>query len=246
MPDQKITEFIKEQREQKTEDPVIISTLLQAGYNKQDIDEGFALLSMTQSTEIPVNNPVPPIQQAQQAVPEEKPAPRFTFHMPGRNIMVIIAAFLVIVIGISVFLFVQSSQAPQEEEQVEEEEEAVTPEPTEEVIEEETPSDEAAPTAAVLSPEERDQKRMEDVEILQDALEKYFADMNVYPENLNLLYTKYLDKIIVDPITFTPYDYFVRQQGKSYIICVTPEGKTNRQCAEKGKNPFGASPTASP
>lgn len=239
MPDQKITEYIKEQREQKTEDPVIVSTLLQAGYTKQDIDEGLKLLSMTESTEIPVANTTSPPQQ-------ENPKPRFAFHMPGRGVMVIVAAFLTIIIGVGIFMFVSSSQSIEEEETIQDEaeEETVTPEPTEEIVEESSPTEEAAPTASLLTADERDQKRAADIQALQDALEKYFADKNVYPDNLNQLYTDYLDRIIVDPVTFRPYDYFSREQGKSYIICVTPEGKSNRQCAEKGKNPFG--PTQAP
>lgn len=232
MPDQKITEYIKEQRDQKTPDPVIIQTLLQAGYKQQDIDEGFTLLSMTQSTEIPV---APSAEQ-------KPPGPKFAFHMLGRNAMVILVAFLVIIISASAYVFVQNSQPPEEE--VVEGEQTPVPEATEEVIDEPSPAEDTAPTAALLSPEERDQKRAADIQALQDALEKYFADKNVYPDNLNQLYTDYLDRIIVDPVTFKPYDYFARQQGKSYIICVTPERKSNRQCAEKGKTPFGPSEAA--
>ncbi|MBI4084458.1 MAG: hypothetical protein HY431_00990 [Candidatus Levybacteria bacterium] len=245
MPDQKITEYITEQRERKIPDPVIIQTLLQAGYKQLDIDEGFTLLSMTQSTEIPVapatiplTNTIPP--PSITTLPQqENPKPRFAFHMPPRWVMVGIAAFLTIVLGIGIVLFISSSQPPEEEEIVQEEEdgeEETIDEQTEEITAEPTEAEDLEQTVSLQTPEARDAKRRNDIALLREALEKYFADKKVYPKSLNELYSGYLSDLAIDPGTFQPYDYFLREDPTQYTLCVQMEGKT-RQCANKEYDP---------
>lgn len=227
MVDQKITEFITQQREQITPDNIIIDTLLKAGYNKEDIDEGFKLISMTESTEIPVSD-------LKEKKPSRLPLPHLK--LPSRGVAVLLTAFLFIillVVGGTMFL---SQLSTNDEESV----------PKEEIIEEDTEPTEI-PTAAesdASSPEEqevaqeRNAKRKEDIDKLQQSLEAYFVVKQEYPSSLNLLYPDYLKVILVDPGTLRPYNYFVREEGQSYVICVTQESKTNRQCASKGNNPF--------
>lgn len=229
MADQKITEFITQQREQRIPDNAIVDTLLKAGYKKEDIDEGFKLLSMTESTEIPVAD-------LKEKKPSRLPLPHL--RLPSRRVAVLLTAFLVIVlIGIGVTSLLSQS-SPEDEEPVAEEE----------IIEEEAestevPEAEEPDTSSQEVAQERDAKRKEDIDKLQQSLEAYFAVKQEYPSSLNLLYPDYLKEILVDPGTFRPYDYFVREEGQSYAICVTPESKTNRQCASKGNNPFDSSQT---
>lgn len=230
MADQKVTEFITQQREQRTPDNAIVDTLLKAGYKKEDIDEGFKLLSMTESTEIPVAD------LKEKNSSHRLPIPHIG--LPSRRVAVLLTAFLVIVlIGIGVTSLLSQS-SPEDEEPVAEEE----------IIEEEAeptemPEAEESDTSSPEVAQERDAKRKEDIDKLQQSLEAYFAVKQEYPSSLNLLYPGYLKEILVDPGTFRPYDYFVREEGQSYAICVTPESKTNRQCASKGNNPFDSSQT---
>ncbi len=225
MADQKVIDYIKSQRDQRIQDPVIINTLLKAGYQQPDIDEGFKLLSMTQDTEIPVS-------QAQKTSGTTQPSPRFKipFKMPSRTVFVILTAILVMVIGISAFAFVQS-RSTQESEDV--------PEPTqEELLPTEEPTAEPAeePTVSQLSPEQKDAKRKHDIGLIKEALEKYFADKKVYPESLNELYKGYLNEILVDPGAFLPYEYFLQEDPTQYTLCVQMEGKA-LQCASKEFDP---------
>lgn len=226
MADQKISEFITQQREQRTPDNIIIDTLLKAGYKKEDIDEGFKLVSMTESTEIPVAD-------LKKKKPSRLPLPHL--RLPSRRVAVLLTAFLIIVIiavGGTMFLSQLSSEdeEPLREEEVVEEDTDMNEEPTTAEPDASSPGREVA--------QGKDAKRKEDIDKLQQSLEAYFAVKQEYPSSLNLLYPDYLKEILFDPGTLRPYDYFVREEGQSYAICVTPESKTNRQCASKGNNPL--------
>lgn len=242
MADQKVVDYIKQQRAQKIPDNAISEALLKAGYKKEDVDEGFKILSMS-TTEIPVTdlkNPATPApiegQEGDEEDDEEESGSRFGFLNKKMIILIGVAVvLLVLLLGSMLFLTLSSqNQAPAAEEEVVEEE-VIEEEPLEEeeeVVEE--------PTAVPTTVEEaKALRKQEDIQTLVAALEQFYSEKKYYPANLNDLYPIYLDRILINPDTLGPYKYFMLSNGREYVLCETPDGSAAKECAEP-------SPTAAP
>ncbi len=65
-----------------------------------------------------------------------------------------------------------------------------------------------------------DQKRVQDKQVIEQALQRYYNDIKSYPLTLDTLKPHYLSKIPFDPRYQLPYVYQSANDGQSYKLCL--------------------------
>lgn len=82
----------------------------------------------------------------------------------------------------------------------------------------------------------RDAKRMFEASQVNQAVELYYVDKNVYPSSLSDLVPRYVPSVPEDPTLHLPYSYGLTPSGKSYYLCVTLEVPKTTKCWPEDKN----------
>jgi hypothetical protein len=233
MAEDQIIDFIKKERSQKVDDATIKDTLLKAGWKKEQVEDAFSLLDLTQSTEIPVS-------ELHKDTAGATPSTQTPKHH-NKLMLVIVGVIIVLLVGgIATVVLMQSStrkEAPAvtEREEREEAEPTIIPSQSPQ-LNSSLPDDAGSESAAMTEEQERDAKRKTDITTIQDALERYRESKQLYPLSLNALLPDYLSSVPGDPKTFIPYAYTLGQEGTTYELCAEFEA-ISRACFDPDNNP---------
>ena len=75
------------------------------------------------------------------------------------------------------------------------------------------------------------QKISSDIYTLEGMIFYYYSDNKIYPQSLDKLVSKYLQKIPINPITNKYYEYSLKEGGQNYFLCA--QSDEWRMCADK-------------
>lgn len=81
----------------------------------------------------------------------------------------------------------------------------------------------------IYTGDSRDQEREDVYAKLKIALERYHDKYYRYPDSINELLPNYINYIPLDPKSNKPYGYTVQEGGKSYLLCIIYETKSQSE-----------------